>query len=83
VCGRGGPAEGEEFAGAGEIGCYVQCLAEYVMEFDVCDEDGLNECIGRCQTVECGTVLGTQTSELATCIHSSCNQECIGTASCE
>jgi hypothetical protein len=82
VCGWGGPASGD-FAGAGEIGCYVACLAEYVDENGVCDEDGLGECAGACQTPSCGAVLGNQTSELAACIHDNCNEECLGIATCE
>jgi hypothetical protein len=82
VCGWGGPASGD-YAGIGEIGCYVTCLADYVDENGVCDEDGVGECIGRCRTPTCGDVLGNQTSELATCIHDSCNEACLGIATCE
>jgi len=82
VCGWGGPTDGD-YSGAGEIGCYVACLADYVDEFGVCDEEGMGTCIGECQTAMCGDVLGNQTSDLATCIHESCNDECLGIASCE
>jgi hypothetical protein len=82
VCGWGGPTDGD-FAGAGEIGCYVACLAEYVAENEVCDEEGIGACIGACQTSECGDVLGNQTSELAACIHTSCNQDCLGISTCD
>lgn len=82
VCGWGGPLDGE-YAGAGEIGCYVACLADYVDENGVCDEDGMGGCYATCQTEMCGDVLGNQTSELAACIHESCNDACLGISTCE
>jgi hypothetical protein len=82
VCGWGGPEDGD-FAGAGEIGCYVACLAEYVNENEVCDDEGRSACIGACQTTECGDVLGNQTSDLSGCIHDSCNDECLGISTCD
>jgi hypothetical protein len=82
VCGWGGPADGD-YAGAGEFGCYVNCLRDYVGENEVCDEDGMGACIAECQTPTCGEVLGNQTSELAACVHTSCSQECLGISTCE
>jgi hypothetical protein len=82
VCGWGGPESGD-YSGAGEIGCYVQCLADYTEEFGVCDSDGRGMCEGLCQTLECGAVLGNQTSELAGCMHDNCSAACFGSETCD
>lgn len=83
VCGWGGPDSGEMYAGSGEIGCYVQCLSDYVGTMELCDEEGRDLCIGMCQTTMCSdSVLGTRTSELAGCLHDSCSEECFGAATC-
>jgi hypothetical protein len=83
VCGWGGPDSGD-YSGRGEIGCYVQCLYDYVQEYGLCDEDGQDMCIGMCHKDMCGGVIGNQTSELASCIvDSGCTEACYGTPSCE
>ncbi len=81
VCGWGGPETGQ-YAGFGEIGCYVQCLSEYVTANELCDSDGLNECESACATDMCGGLLGNQTSDLASCLHVNCSSECFGIETC-
>jgi len=84
VCGWGGPDSGEMYAGAGEIGCYIACLFDYTEREGLCDSDGVDLCIGMCQTTMCsGGVLGNQTSELAGCLHDHCSLDCFGAETCD
>jgi hypothetical protein len=81
VCGWGGPdapsdASMPDYSGAGEIGCYTACVADYVAENEVCDQEGIDSCIAMCVTPMCGTVPGDATNALATCINENCPSKC-------
>jgi hypothetical protein len=86
VCAYGGPSMDDPnlapYAGAGEIGCIVTCLSEYVQTNEVCDTDGIDMCTSMCQTTMCGTVIGTSTNELFGCIQDHCAKDCFGADTC-
>jgi hypothetical protein len=84
VCGWGGPIEGGEYVGGGEIGCYRSCILDFV-EGDgdgAYDETTEGECVAACTTVtdasgmECDGNIGTVTSEMIGCMKTSCDEEC-------
>jgi hypothetical protein len=84
VCGWGGPTADQfmgEYSGTGEIGCYTQCLTEYVKDMGVCDSDGIDACTSMCQTEMCGLV-GDATNALAGCMQENCPSECFGADTC-
>jgi len=82
VCGWGGPIEGGEYLGGGEIGCFRSCILEFVEENGAYDSAAEDECASSCATetdsagMDCGGLLGNATSLLIGCMHDSCEAEC-------
>jgi hypothetical protein len=81
VCAWGGPLNDPDYGGAGEIGCMVTCLSEYVTTNEVCDSEGIDMCTSMCQTEMCNTI-GTATNDLFNCIQDNCANDCFGADTC-
>jgi hypothetical protein len=74
ACGWGGPSSGD-YSGAGEIGCYLVCLEEYVAANDgICDDMGIDQCTSMC-TDDCSLVPDA-TNEMVACVNANCAQDC-------
>jgi hypothetical protein len=78
VCSWGGPLPGEDYSGAGEIGCMLTCMTDYVATNEVCDSEGIDYCTGQCTTKMCG-IPGDDTSKLFGCIKDNCPKDCFST----
>jgi len=72
VCGWGGPSENSS-----EIGCYTDCIAEWVGDNAACGSAAHQACVTQCQTEECGEI-GDATWALAVCMNDNCADECFG-----
>jgi hypothetical protein len=86
VCAWGGPAEGDpnyaDYGGAGEIGCIVSCMTDYVTSNEVCDQDGIDMCTSLCATQMCGSLPGDATNNLFGCVKDNCSKDCFGSDTC-
>jgi hypothetical protein len=74
ACGWGGPADGE-YSGAGEIGCYIECLKNYVgMNDGICDNAGITECTDMC-TTDCSLIPDAM-NDMVACVNANCAFDC-------
>ena len=72
-CGWGGPANG------GEITCMQACLVETVAGSGTAPQVAhVSSCATPCATKNCGTMIGSQTSALISCLLSNCSTACFG-----
>lgn len=72
-CGWGGPANG------GEITCMQACLVETVAGSGTAPQVAqVSSCATPCATKNCGTMIGSQTSALISCLLSNCSTVCFG-----
>jgi hypothetical protein len=71
VCGWGGPD------GAGEIACYIECIAAYYEDNAVYDDDGRDLCTNMCTTQMCG-LIGNATQDMVECVDENCEADCYG-----
>jgi hypothetical protein len=87
VCAWGGPAVGDpnyaDYGGAGEIGCIVSCMTDYVATNEVCDQDGIDMCTSLCATQMCGEgLIGSATNDLFNCVQENCSKDCFNSDTC-
>jgi hypothetical protein len=79
ACGWGGPSTDEFdglYSGAGEIGCYLTCMAEYVADNDgICDDAGIDQCNAMCAS-DCDGIPTDSMNEMVTCVNLKCSQDC-------
>ncbi|MEO8904877.1 MAG: hypothetical protein ABI488_20830, partial [Polyangiaceae bacterium] len=78
-CGYGGPNSDGEFF------CYQSCLVNAFTKNGSLEDSDSEICANTCATTkdlkgsqECGSVLGTATSELIACVADGCSTECYG-----
>jgi len=84
-CGYGGPLMYEGAANDSEFRCFHVCMQKAIAVSGVDPtSDELGKCAADCATappdaaMDCGTVVGLQTSELVACELEKCGGECLG-----